>query len=58
MQPGSAGGFIWSLKNAIGNDVWSFEASLRNGWLAKSAGECALGSTDSFGRLPVHSFDS
>ncbi len=33
MQPGSAGAFIWSLKNDVGNDVWSFEGSLRNGWI-------------------------
>jgi hypothetical protein len=39
MQPGSAGAFIWSLKNAVGNDVWSFEGSLRNGWLGNPAGE-------------------
>ena len=40
MQPGSAGAFIWSLKNSVGNDVWSFEGSLRNGWLGNPAGEC------------------
>ena len=33
MQPGSAGAFIWSLKNDVANDVWSFEGSLRNGWI-------------------------
>ena len=33
MQRGSAGCFLWSLKNGCGNDVWSFEGALRNGWL-------------------------
>jgi len=42
MQPGSAGAFIWSLKNAVENDVWSFEGSLRNGWLARPAGGSRL----------------
>ena len=46
MQPGSAGGFLWSLKNAVANDVWSFEGSLRNGWLARPAGELMHGHTE------------
>ena len=33
MQRGSMGCFLWSLKNGCGNDVWSFQGAMRNGWL-------------------------